>query len=81
MILFRQGLSCAEKEIIYVEKLDVEEGSKVTFDQVLTIVNDADVRFGKPLVAGAKVIAKVVEQGKADKIFVFKYKKLTYNKG
>ncbi len=45
------------------------------------ILNDADVKIGKPVVEGAKVVAKVVEHGKADKIFVFKYKaKSNYRK-
>ena len=60
----------SEGETLKVEKLNVE----VVFEEVLTVVNDADVKIGKPVVEGAKVVAKVVEQGKADKIFVFKYK-------
>ena len=46
----------------------------VTFDQVLTVVNDGSVTVGKPLVSGAKVTGKVLEQGKEKKILVFKYK-------
>ena len=64
----------AEGDTIYVEKLDVAEGDVVTFDQVLTVVTDAGVNVGRPLVAGAKVIGKAVAQGKAKKILVFKYK-------
>ena len=48
--------------------------SEVVFDQVLAVVNDGDVKVGSPLVAGAKVTAKVLEQGKQKKILVFKYK-------
>ena len=56
-------------------------GAEVVFEEVLTVVNDADVKIGKPVVEGAKVVAKVVEHGKADKIFVFKYKaKSNYRK-
>lgn len=71
----------AEGETVQVEKLDAEIGAEVVFDEVLTVVNDADVKIGKPVVEGAKVTAKVVEQGKAEKIFVFKYKaKSNYRK-
>lgn len=71
----------AEGETVQVEKLDAEIGAEVVFDEVLTVVNDADVKIGKPVVEGAKVTAKVVDQGKAGKIFVFKYKaKSNYRK-
>ncbi|MBQ0108216.1 MAG: 50S ribosomal protein L21 [Phascolarctobacterium sp.] len=71
----------AEGDTVQVEKLAAEVGAEVTFDQVLTVVDGADVKIGKPLVAGAKVTAKVVEQGKAEKIFVFKYKhKVNYRR-
>lgn len=64
----------SEGDVITVEKLDVNEGEQVTFDNVLTVVNDADVKIGTPVVAGAKVVAKVEKQDKAKKILVFKYK-------
>ncbi len=64
----------AEGDVITVEKLDAQEGDAVTFDEVLTVVNDADVKVGKPLVEGAKVTGKVAGQGKDKKILVFKYK-------
>lgn len=61
-------------DVITVEKIDANVDELVTFDQVLTVVNDADVKVGAPLVEGAKVVAKVVKQDKARKILVFKYK-------
>ena len=64
----------AEGDTIYIEKLDVDVDSSVTFDQVLTVVSDGDVKVGKPLVEGAKVTGKVLQQGKEKKILVFKYK-------
>ena len=64
----------AEGDTIYVEKLEVAVDDAVTFDQVLTVVNDGSVTVGKPLVSGAKVTGKVLEQGKEKKILVFKYK-------
>ncbi|MDY6029798.1 MAG: 50S ribosomal protein L21 [Acidaminococcaceae bacterium] len=64
----------SEGEALQIEKLNAEVGSEVVFDEVLTVVNDADVMIGKPVVEGAKVTAKVVEHGKGAKILVFKYK-------
>ncbi|MBQ9376578.1 MAG: 50S ribosomal protein L21, partial [Schwartzia sp.] len=64
----------AEGDTIYVEKLEEAVDDAVTFDQVLTVVNDGSITVGKPLVSGAKVTGKVLEQGKEKKILVFKYK-------
>jgi large subunit ribosomal protein L21 len=61
----------SEGDVLQVEKLDAEKGAKVEFDEVLAIVNDADVNVGKPTVKGAKVTAEVVEQGKGPKIHDF----------
>ena len=58
---------------ISVEKLDVEVGNEVTLDEVLFIGGDK-VEIGAPFVKGAKVTAKVLEQGKGKKIRIFKYK-------
>ena len=63
----------AEGDVITVEKLAAGEGEAVVFDQVLTVVNDADVKIGTPVVEGAKVTGKVEAQGKDKKILVFKY--------
>ena len=71
----------SEGDVLEVEKLNVQEGDEVVFDDVLTVVSDGDVKVGKPTVECAKVTAKVAAQGKADKIFVFKYKaKSNYRK-
>ena len=71
----------SEGDVLNIETLNVEEGQEVVFDDVLTVVNDGDVKVGNPTVAGAKVTAKVAKQGKADKIFVFKYRaKSNYRK-
>ena len=64
----------AEGDVLTVEKLAANEGDVVTFDEVLTVVKDDEVVVGKPVVAGAKVTAKVEAQGKDKKILVFKYK-------
>ena len=64
----------SEGDIIFVEKLEVEEGSEFTFDQVLAISGNDGLVLGKPTVAGAVVKANVVKNGKGKKIYVFKYK-------
>ncbi|MBD8026824.1 50S ribosomal protein L21 [Ureibacillus sp. 179-F W5.1 NHS] len=58
---------------IYVEKLGVQADEVVTFDKVL-FVGGETVKVGAPTVAGATVTAKVVKEGRAKKITVFKYK-------
>ena len=64
----------SEGDIITIEKLGVEAGEKVTFDQVLVVGGD-DLKVGDPTVAGATVEASVVENGKAKKVIVYKYKR------
>ncbi|MBQ9885825.1 MAG: 50S ribosomal protein L21 [Lachnospiraceae bacterium] len=66
----------SEGDIIRVEKLDVEAGQTYTFDQVLA-VSDGELKVGTPTVAGAKVTASVVGEGKAKKVIVYKYKRKT----
>jgi large subunit ribosomal protein L21 len=63
-----------EGDNIFVEKLANDVDSEVVFDQVLAVGNDGDIKIGSPLVEGAKVTGKVLEQGKEKKILVFKYK-------
>jgi large subunit ribosomal protein L21 len=63
-----------EGDVVIIEKLEAAEGDVVEFDQVLTVVKEGEVVVGKPVVAGAKVTAKVEAQGKGKKILVFKYK-------
>lgn len=57
-----------------IEKLEAEEDKKVIFDQVLLLSDNNKLKIGTPLVEGAKVAGKVLKQGRADKIIVFKYK-------
>ena len=64
----------AEGDVIKVEKLDVEDGATVTFDQVLVVNNDG-MKIGNPTVEGATVTAKAIETGKARKVIVYKYKR------
>jgi large subunit ribosomal protein L21 len=62
----------AENDVILVEKLDVEAGQDVTFDQVLMVGQDTNLKVGAPLVQGASVVAKVLDQTQADKVLIFK---------
>ena len=64
----------SEGDVVFVEKLDVNEGEKVTFDKVLLLSDGDKVKVGTPTVKSAKVEATVVEHGKAKKILVYKYK-------
>ena len=63
-----------EQDIIFVEKLNVNEGDEIVFDQVVALSSDDGFKVGTPVVAGAKVTAQVLKQGKNKKIYVMKYK-------
>ena len=65
----------AENDIIKVEKLTGEAGNTLSIDEVLMVGNGSDVTVGSPMVAGAKVSAEILEQGRGDKIIVFKKKR------
>ena len=65
----------SEGDIITIEKLGVEAGEKVTFDQVL-VVGGEDLKVGAD-VANATVTASVMEQGRGKKVIVYKYKRKT----
>ena len=67
----------AEGDIITVEKLGVEAGQEYTFDKVLVLAKDGDVKVGAPYVEGAAVTASVIGDGKAKKVVVYKYKRKT----
>ena len=64
----------SEGDTLFIEKLPVEAGDTVTFDQVLAIVDGENTKFGTPVVEGAKVEATVVKNGKGKKVRVYKYK-------
>ena len=63
----------SEGDVVFIEKLAVEEGAAVKFDKVLVVGGENTV-IGTPVVEGASVDAKVLAQGKGKKIIVFKYK-------
>lgn len=62
-------------EILRVEKLAGEVGGTLVLDQVLLAKNESGLKIGKPLLEGAKVHTTIVEQDKAGKILVFRYKR------
>ena len=62
-------------DTLRVEKLQGEVGDTVELDDVLLVVDGESVKIGQPVVEGAKVVAKVVEQGRHKKIIVFKKKR------
>ena len=64
----------AEGDVVFFEKLDVEEGKKVTFDNVALVSDDKKVEVGTPYVKDVKVEGKVISHGKGKKILVYKYK-------
>ena len=64
----------SEGDVIFVEKLNAEAEATVNFEQVLAVLDGENTKIGTPVVEGAKVEAKVVKNGKAKKITVFKYK-------
>ncbi|MDD3364452.1 MAG: 50S ribosomal protein L21 [Syntrophomonas sp.] len=65
----------AEGEILKVEKLAGEAGDKLTLDQVLMVKDENGIKIGAPLVKDARITVEVIEQGRAKKIVVYKYKK------
>lgn len=66
--------SVKEGDELFIEKLNVEAEDTVVFDQVLAVVDGENSKFGTPVVAGAKVEAKVIKNGKSKKVVVFKYR-------
>jgi large subunit ribosomal protein L21 len=64
-----------EGDIIKIEKVDGEVGQAVELGEVLLIGNSQELKIGQPLVPNAKIVANIVDQGKAKKIIVFKSKK------
>jgi large subunit ribosomal protein L21 len=73
-ILGQQMKVEANKEY-FVHRLDSEEGSKVSFDNVLLTSDGSNTTLGAPMLSGAKVSATVIEHLKGDKVIVFKKKR------
>lgn len=64
----------APKDKVEIEKLAGTAGETITFDKILLTADGSKINLGKPYISGVKVTAKVLEQKKADKIVVFKYR-------
>ena len=62
----------AKNDVILVEKLEVVAGEDVTFSEILMVGEDTNLKVGAPLVQGASVVAKVLDQAQADKVLIFK---------
>ena len=61
-------------DTLFIEKLDVEADSEITFDKVIAVATDDGITVGAPYVDGASVTAKAIKNGKGKKITVFTYK-------
>ena len=70
-----QQFKVAKDQKVYVHRLQGEEGSKVTFDNVLLLDNKGSVTIGAPAIKGASVTAQILSHLKGDKVIVFKKKR------
>jgi large subunit ribosomal protein L21 len=61
-------------DVLFIEKLNANEGESITFDRVLAVSSEGGLTTGSPLLAGASVTGKVEKHVKGEKIIVFKYK-------
>ena len=59
---------------IKIEKIEVKEGEEIVFSEVLLLEKSKKLEIGAPFIKDAKVIGKVLKQGKGEKIIIFKYK-------
>lgn len=64
-----------KEQYLYAPYLHLATGAAVTFDQVLLLEGDEEIKIGNPVIAGAKVVGKVMEHVRGDKIIVFKKKR------
>jgi large subunit ribosomal protein L21 len=81
--VFRTGgkqYRARQGERVRVERLDAAVGDAVKFDQVLVVGEGANLKVGKPLVAGGQVEGKVVAQGREDKITIIKFRRRAHYK-
>ena len=63
-------------DTLEIEKIEGEEGSKISFDEALLKVDDEKVEIGKPLLKGAKVEAEILGQIKDKKVRAVKYQRI-----
>jgi len=67
-------LKAAKDDILIIEKIEGEPGAKVTFDEVLLVIDGSKQTVGTPFIKGARVQAEIVRQAKGPKIDAFNYK-------
>jgi large subunit ribosomal protein L21 len=70
-----QQFKVEEGKKIFVHRLDIEQGKKIDFDQVLLIDDDGKITIGEPVIKDAVVEGKVLENVRGDKVIVFKKKR------
>jgi large subunit ribosomal protein L21 len=81
--VFRTGgkqYRARQGERVRVERLEAGVGDAINFDQVLMVGEGTKIKVGSPLVAGGKVEAKVIAQGRGDKIMIIKFKRRAHYK-
>lgn len=77
-VIFETGgkqYRASEGDILFVEKLNLQDGETVKFDKVLALIDEKGHQFGAPYIDGASVVANVIKTGKGKKIRVFKKKR------
>lgn len=62
-------------DVVAIEKINGNKGESVVFDDVLMVADNGNIKVGTPLIEGARVVAEVLAQAKAAKIFVFRMKR------
>ncbi len=70
-----QQFKVNENQLLYVHRLDGNEGDTVNFDRVLFAEQNGTVKIGNPVIEGARVTAKIISHVKGDKVLVFKKKR------
>lgn len=65
----------AAGEKLKIDQLPAEVGAEIVLDQVLLVADDDNLKMGRPLVSGASVQAKVLTQGRHDKVRIFKLRR------
>ena len=65
----------SEGDVLNFEKIEGDKGDTVSFNEVLLVSKDEDVRVGTPFVEGAKVVGEIISQIRGPKIIVFKMKR------
>ncbi len=65
----------SEGDLITIETIDGQDGATVVFDEILMVAKDGDVRIGRPIVEGAKVVGEIVNHSQGPKIIIFKMKR------